>query len=190
MGIPSTHPSVLCKSSLRSPWAQFRTNSWVRSAPNLQGRQSARVRTLIWHLGLTPLTPHTYLLPTGVHTQTERCIRPELTHWLCGRNDLSGQLSVRHAFNMTRGRTAYRSLTDTDGDRSTPKTSMPCCFTITFPRGLHSLLSQGYSTIAYIANRDQISTYLSKVIGNHPASTELSIISILDLLMWGIRWAR
>jgi len=31
------------------------------------------------------------------------------------------------------------------------------------------------STIANIANRDQVSTYLSQVTGNHPASTELSM---------------
>ena len=31
------------------------------------------------------------------------------------------------------------------------------------------------STIANIANYDQVSTYLSQVIGNHPASTELSM---------------
>jgi len=30
-------------------------------------------------------------------------------------------------------------------------------------------------TIANIANRDQVSTYLSQVTGNHPASTELSM---------------
>ena len=56
---------------------------------------------------------------------------------LRGQNELSGQLSDRHAFNMTWGRTANRSLTDTDGDRSTPKTSMPCCFSINIPPGLH-----------------------------------------------------
>jgi len=32
-----------------------------------------------------------------------------------------------------------------------------------------------FSTIANIANRDQISTYLSQVTGNHMASTELSM---------------
>jgi len=30
-------------------------------------------------------------------------------------------------------------------------------------------------TTANIANRDQVSTYLSQVTGNHPASTELSM---------------
>ena len=37
------------------------------------------------------------------------------------------------------------------------------------------------STIAIIANRDQISTYILQVIGNYPTSTGLSIYSILDL---------
>jgi len=31
------------------------------------------------------------------------------------------------------------------------------------------------SMLANIANRDQVSTYLSQVTGNHPASTELSM---------------
>jgi len=31
------------------------------------------------------------------------------------------------------------------------------------------------SMIANIANRDQVSTYLSQVTGNHPGSTELSM---------------
>jgi len=64
---------------------------------------------------LTPrsyaIDSHTYLLPTGVHTQIEWDARPKLTHRLHGGNDLSSQLSVKHAFNMTRGRIAYRSLT-------------------------------------------------------------------------------
>ena len=81
--------------------------------------------------------PGCALKPNGVSNR--RCTRR-----LRGRNDLSGQLSVRHAFNMTRGRTAYRSLSDTDGDRFTPKTSMPCCYTIVIPPGLNSLLAHGY----------------------------------------------
>ena len=32
-----------------------------------------------------------------------------------------------------------------------------------------------FSTIANIANRDLVSTYISQVIGNHPTSTELSM---------------
>jgi len=63
------------------------------------------------------------------------------TRRLRGRNDLSGQLSVRHVFNMTRGRTANRSLTNTDGDRFTPKTSMPCCCTTIIPSGLKFIIN-------------------------------------------------
>ena len=51
---------------------------------------------------------------------------------------------------------------------------MPCCFSITIPPGLlfihqHMVIS----TIAIIANRDQISTYILQVTGNHPTSTGL-----------------
>jgi len=37
------------------------------------------------------------------------------------------------------------------------------------------ILSHGYPMIANIANRDSLSTYLSQVTGNYPASTELSL---------------
>jgi hypothetical protein len=52
---------------------------------------------------------------------------------------------------------------------------MPCCFTVVIPPGLISLLANGYFHDSNIANRDEVSTYLSQVIGNHPASTELSM---------------
>ena len=78
-----------------------------------------------------------------------------------------------------------RSLNDIDGDRFTPKTSMPCCYTTVIPSGLHSLLTHGsFPTIANIANRDQSSSYISPVTGNHPTSTGLCIAkhhSILHL---------
>ena len=75
-----------------------------------------------------------------------------------------------------------RSLTDTDGDKIGTKTSMPCCFSITIPPDLlfihqHMVIS----TIANIANRALVSTYISQVIGNHPTSMGLSTYSILDL---------
>jgi hypothetical protein len=78
---------------------------------------------------LTSSRVHTfYLLTSGLSWATR----------LCGQNDLSSQLNVRHAFNMTRGHTMNQSLIDRDGDRSTPKTSLSCCFTIDIPLGLHS----------------------------------------------------
>jgi hypothetical protein len=55
---------------------------------------------------------------------------------LRGRNDLSGQLSVR--LRSTWLKDVQQSLNDSDGYRSTPKTSMPCCFTIVIPPSLIS----------------------------------------------------
>ena len=69
-----------------------------------------------------------------------------------------------------------RSLIDTDRDKSTPKTSMSYRFSIDFPSGLDLLLPHGScSTIANIANRAPVSTYISQVIGHHPTSTGLSM---------------
>ena len=70
----------------------------------------------------------------------------------------------------------HRSLNDTDRDRSTPKTSMSCCFSINIPPGLlfihqHMVISM----IANIANRALVFTYISQVIGNHLTSTSLSM---------------
>ena len=56
---------------------------------------------------------------------------------------------------------------------------------INLPHRLHPtsiyIITWFFSTIANIANRDQVSTYISQVTGNHLTSTELSIYSILDL---------
>ena len=52
---------------------------------------------------------------------------------------------------------------------------MPCCFSVTIPTGLlfihqHTVIPM----IAIIANRDQISTYILQVTGNHQTSIRLS----------------
>jgi len=81
-------------------------------------------------------SPHILATNRGAHSYRMGVSGLSCTRRLRGRNDLSGQLSVRFAFNMTQGRTVNRSLTDTDGDRFTPKTSMPCCCTIVILSGL------------------------------------------------------
>ena len=69
-----------------------------------------------------------------------------------------------------------QSLTNTDGDRSTPKTSMSCCFSIDIPPGLLFIHQHmAISTIANITNRALVSTYISQVTENHLTSTGLSI---------------
>ena len=120
-------------------------------------------------------SPHILATNRGAYFNQIAVSGRRCTRRLRGRNDLSVQLNVRHAFNMTRGRTANRSLTDIDGDRFTPKTSIPCCCTIVILPGLNSLLVQGYFYDSNIANCDQVSTHLSQVTGSHPAATELSM---------------
>ena len=138
--IPNTHPSHLINGFLGSPLVQLQ-ESRVRPAPHPQGVHSAR-----WSISPRTYTngsPH-ILTTTRVRTFTSRSSGLSWATRLHGRNELSSQLSDRHAFNMTWGRTTNRSLTDTDGDRSTPKTSIPCCFSINILPGLHSLLTHGY----------------------------------------------
>ena len=94
---------------------------------------------------------------------------------LHGHITRSGQLSARHAFNMTWGRTTNRSLTNIDG--------------INRHQDLHALLLLYHnparspfiyqhmviSMIVNIASRALVSTYILQVTGNHPTSTGLSI---------------
>ena len=138
-GIPNTHPIHLINGFLGSPLVQLQ-ESWVRPAPHPQGVHSAR-----WSI-----SPRTYanssphiLTTTRVRTFTSRSSGLSWATRLRGRNELSGQLSDRHVFNMTWGRTTNRSLNDTDGDRFTPKTSMPCCCTTVIPSSLFSILTHG-----------------------------------------------
>ena len=130
-GIPNTHPIHLIKGFLGSPLVHLRNRG-------SEQRRTLRESTLPGgqsHLGLTPIVPRTSLLPLGCALSL-----PRLPAWI----ELLGQLSDRHAFNMTWGRITNRSLTDTDRDRSTPKTSLPCCFSIDIPLGHNSLLTHGY----------------------------------------------
>jgi len=122
---------------LGSPLAQLRTNSQVCTAPHPQGPPICQGQDS----NLTPRSyaidsPHILTTNWSAHFNQIGVSGRRCTRRLRGRNDLSGQLNVRHAFNMTRGRIAIRSLNDTDGDRFTPKTSMPCCCTIVITPGL------------------------------------------------------
>jgi hypothetical protein len=67
------------------------------------------------------------------------------------------------------------SLIDIDGDRSTPKTSMLVALpSSSHPVSFHIINTWFFSTIANIANRDQVDPYISQVTGDHPTSTSLS----------------
>ena len=127
---------------LGSPLAQLRTNSRVRTAPHPQGPPICQGQDS----NLTPRSyaidsPHILTTNRGAHFNQIGVSGRRCTRRLCGRNNLSDQLSFRHAFNMTRGRYIDRSLIDTDGDRFTPKTSMPCCCTIIIPPCLKFIIS-------------------------------------------------
>jgi hypothetical protein len=85
------------------------------------------------------------------------------------KGTLFGQLNMRHAFNMTRGTSNDRSLTDTDGITlvQNPIRLRPV---FAYP------LTLGYlSRFTITANHSQVFTYSSQVTGNHPTSTGLSM---------------
>ena len=137
--------------------------SRLRSAPHSQGYHSAReVRNFNSPaFGLTPMVPRTphFLRQCALYT----CRSSGLSHTtrLRGRNELSGQLSVRHAFNMTRGRTTVGP--------QLPQTELlqPC----KTPPGLNQFY-QVPSTIAHIDHRDLTQPYIAQVTGDHPTSTD------------------
>jgi hypothetical protein len=85
------------------------------------------------------------------------------------KGTLSGQLNVRHAFNMTRGTSNDRSLTDTDGITIVQN---PIRLR---PVSVYSTTLGYLSKFTNTANHSQVFTYNSQVTGNHPTSTDLSM---------------
>ena len=115
-------------------------------------------------------SPHILTTIQSVHFYRTR---PGLS-WatqLHGQNELSGQLSDRHAFNMTRGPSMFWSLIDTDRITISHHTTNIQDSTRSLFIQHHML----FSTIANIANRASVSTYISQVTGNHPTSIGLSM---------------
>ena len=88
---------------------------------------------------------------------------------LHGRNKLFSQLSERHAFNLVRSANNGTVLNRHRRNHMSQPTYRL--------RPASSYITQWFcSTIAIIANRDSVSTYISQVIGNHPTSTGLSMV--------------
>jgi hypothetical protein len=87
-------------------------------------------------LGLTPISPSTFLLPPRCDLPFDS--RPKLYYSASRSERLIRPTKCSTVFNITQERIANRSLNDSDEDRSTPKTSMPCCFTIVIMFGLIS----------------------------------------------------
>ena len=115
--------------------------------------------------------------PQGAHNR----MVPGLS-WITrlrGRNELSGQLSERHAFKMTRRPPTMWSLINTDRINI----ANPTPFGYKIMPGLHLDNTPWlFFTIANIANRALVSTYFLQVIGNHPTSTGISMAKyIFDL---------
>jgi hypothetical protein len=123
---------------------------------------------------MNPLPAHPYFCHCAHLNRTG----PDLSWatWLCGRNDLFGQLSARHAFNMTWGLTTVQSLIDTRGDRHAHKTSMSCCLSITKSCTISVHLStHGYFYDSKYSQPWPEIPYISQVTGNHLTSIELSM---------------
>ena len=112
--ILNTHLGNLIRGHLGLPLVQFRSKSWVQSALHLQRYyQSARKLGTLTHPGLTPLAPHTSLLPPECAlsligsrpkwsysaSQSERLIRPTMWEACVQHNKLTSN---------------DRSLNDTD----------------------------------------------------------------------------
>jgi hypothetical protein len=152
-GIPNSHPWLPPSESIRSPLGQLRNQlrgfdqrQHSQGLPFCQDDQDFLI-TCPWTHAYGSLPMRTLYLPEpGLSWAT----------WIRGQAFRPGQLRERHAFNMTRKCSKNQSLIDTDRDRSTPKTFMPCCFTIVIPPGLiwfHFINTWFFSTIANIANR-------------------------------------
>ena len=87
---------------------------------------------------------------------------------LHGRNELSDQLSDRHAFNLVRSANNGTVLNRHRWNHmSQPIHRLRSAFIYITP--------WFFSTIANIANRASVSTYISQVTGNHPTCTGLSM---------------
>jgi hypothetical protein len=107
-------------SRLRSPLVQLRSIHGFDQHRTLRDSPVARMIKASPPL-VSCLTHNRSLLPP-------RCVllhndsRPELSY-SASRNDLSGQLSERHAFNMTRGPSTIQSSVDTDEITISPNTT-------------------------------------------------------------------
>jgi hypothetical protein len=88
------------------------------------------------------------------------------------RNDLFSQLSERLCSISTEGPTMVQSLNDIDGINIANHYHLHIR---SRPVSIYIIITWLFFTIANIANRDQISVYISQVIGNHPTSTGLSM---------------
>ena len=92
--------------------------------------------------------------------------------WLHSRNELSSHYA-KGTFNLD-----GRSNNDTVLNRhrrDQHNQTYHCLHIRSLPVSIYIIITWLFSTIANIANRDRVSTYISQVTGNHPTSTGLSM---------------
>ena len=142
---------------------------WYNSGPHFVGSPSAAQSVTSSYedvqarhaLGLTSGSPHILTTIQSAHFYK---MGPSLS-WatqLRSRNELSGQLSERHAFNLVRSTNNGTVLNQYRWDQHSQPT--PCAYKI--PPYLHlDNIPWLFSMIANIANRAPVSTYISQVIG-------------------------
>ena len=152
---------------------------WYNSGPHFAGSISAAQSgttscqdVQAWPtLGLMSGSPHILTTIQSAHSYRTG---PSLS-WatrLHGQNELSNQLSERHAFNLDRSANNGTILNRHRRDQHSQPT--PCAYKI--PPGLHlDNIPWLFFMIANIANHAPVSTYTSQVTGNHLISTKLSI---------------
>jgi hypothetical protein len=141
---------------------------WYNSGPYFVGSSSAaqsgttncqddqdypalRLTSGFPHIFTTIQSAHFYWMGSALSWATQ----------LRNRNELSGQLSERHAFNLVRNANNGTVLNQHRQNHMSQPTHR------LRPASIYITLWL-YSTIANIANRISVSTYISQVIGNHP----------------------
>jgi hypothetical protein len=157
-----TQTTLIGQVSYRSPLVLLEFSRGSELNHILRDQPVARMHQALPTLGQT-VSPHNCLpLVCATSYQISGLNRATRLH---GRNDLSFQLSVRHAFNLDWCPTTRTVLKR--HRREYQHHILP---------GLHLFINTWLiSTIANIANRDQVSIYSSWVTGNHSTSTGLSM---------------
>ena len=98
--IPNTKPYFPRRGRVGSPLVQLRYSRGSDQRRTLRDTTSLPGSSGLAYHRLIPLAPHTSLLPLVCALSLTRS-RPELSYLAARSERLTGQLSARHAFNMT-----------------------------------------------------------------------------------------
>ena len=165
--IPNTNPGLRAMVALGHLWYNLGPHFVGSTSAAQSGMTSCQDDQDYPALGLTSgslhiltniQSAHSYRIGLGVSWATR----------LRGRNELSSQLSERHAFYLVRSANNGMVLNRHRWNHMSPPTHRlrPASIYITL---------WFFFTIANITNRASVSTYTSQVTGNHPTSTGLSM---------------